>query len=870
MKPSKIISWRRKRAKQSKDSRFERFILSMRGLFFSFMVLAVIFLFFAAAAYALISQNLPSIDHFDQHFETRLEPTQIYDRSGSQLLLSLNYPSMPAQQLEIEANAGSRFSDELVRVVVGSREPDYWNSAGSWHAVTEDAPPTIAESLVQTVYKEDLGSGFYSRVLTQIVASQILEKYGHEQILKWYLNSAYFGQLAFGADAAALTYLDKSAAELDLAESILISAILNAPALNPIDSKGAMRESYLAEVEKLSANGTLNETELQEVLSRNFIIFEPPILQAEIQPNPGLQKALLSAYELIGQEAIERGGHKIRSTIDFDLQMLLECLTGMQSEVPKTETAEADETASEEIDPIDACPFYQSETLSDAMQQELRQTLQTSPLSVAVLEVKSGQMIASIDIGSSLSGDRAANRSFTPHDPGSLLLPFVALSAFNRGMSPSTMVWDLAEQTYYLPAGYQSPANNFNGPVRLRTALNQDMMGPAAELLRNIGTAPVWNQAQQFGLTALNAKTPESAIFSGAAMPADVLANAFLPFANQGRLTGTVYTDIPRPKTILTIESPGAGEQPVQERASVSLLDQKLAFLMVHTLAEDAQANRFFNRPAGTKTGQTMKSGDFWLAGFTPEILTIVWVGALDDAVETADMTRRAATILWQTIMEAAVKDQPINGWNRPEDVTQLMVCSPSGKLYNGVCPETVSEVFLSGNEPLERDDLYISLPVNQLSFRLATALTPFRNVRNSTYMNIPKEAEDWAIDHQIEMIPKEFDTVSGDLSAEIDIYEPGSFQSISQKTIGNAALEVKAALQIPEEISLVQVAIGDGFYPQEWRSITSASDLSNGRWTLAAIDLAGLDPGLYALRVSVITNEQKIYRDYQFFSLTE
>ena len=853
MKASEIIR-RRRRNRKNKVTRAVKSISALRILSFILICVAITFIILCCAGYAVITQKLPPIENFDDHFASATEPTIIYDRTGTYPLLKLRYPTLEHVSLAIDEPDKPCFSSDLVKIIVATHQPNFWSSVGAdWHRWSNPDPVTIAERLVQQTFPNQLGSGVEKAILTKILATQITKIYGPQAILTWYLNSAYFGQLAVGADAAARTYLDKSASDLNLSESILLSAILDTPSLNPVDAPGVMRESYLAQIEKLEENGTLTEEEIRSVRSTNFVIFEPPPLEAEIAYSPGLQQALSSAYETIGQEAIERGGYKIRSTIDYDLQTLLECLTGIHH------PSSSDVTAQEK-----SCPYYPFETRTEDQTAEIAKILSQNPISAVVIDIKSGQMIASIDVGPDGSGKRTARKVFSQHEPGSTLTPFVVLSALNRGISLSSMVWDLAEQRYYLPSGYQNPDGRLQGPIRLRTAVDEDIMGPVAEMLREVGTAPVWNQATQFGITGVNARTPESILFSGGSVTVDMLANAYLPFANQGRLVGTIYDDIPRPKTILSITSPEMAEIPAQMRSGISLLDPGLAYLMVNLLAEDKQSYRYFNRPAGTKVGRVLNSNDFWMIGFTPEIMTVVWIGGTPNGAGTD----QAAILLWQTIMAAAVKNQPITGWSRPETVSQLMVCNPSGKLPTDSCPDTVSEVFLAGNEPTEYDDLYVRIPINRNNLKMATAYTKFADIEQKVYMNLPKEANDWAIDNHIETMPAEYDPIPEMDASTVKIYQPINFSIFKKTESRTDPLEIKAEINIPEEILSVQVVLGKGFYPDRWYELNNSSEINNGRWTLAKSDWSALDPALYDLRVSVITKDLKYYRADQYFSV--
>lgn len=874
MKTHEIIKHRRHRQANSSSSQAP----TVR-IFRNLAIAAVILLAGAAAAiiisYALISRSLPAIENVRLAFDEIHQPTIVTDRNDEHALLVLSNDMLNAEKLAIGESGKKGFSQNLINTVVASRQPDFWTSSGA--ALKEGVaslfsgePETIAEELVAQAFPNKLGSGLRKSVLMKILAMQITERYTPRTILTWYLNTAYFGQLSFGADSAARTYLNRSAVDLTLAESIFLSAILNAPALNPIDSQGAMKQSYLGEVKKLEESGYLSPEQVAEVAATNFVIFEPPQLRAELQTNPAVYSALWETYQELGQETVERGGYRIRTTLDYQLQRYLECLlTAVPAEATgeNTGTGEAAEEPAPVLATRESCVLSPTTPLETDEAAKILDTLRSAPVSAIVLDIGSGEMLAAMEMSIGASGIRSPMNRFSGHEPGTLVAPFIALAGLSQRISPSTLVWDTAENRFSLPSDYQNPDGKFHGPISLRTAINEDYLGPITALAGKLGTNAVVTRFGQFGLDSLSQYSPESLLLDSAAVTIDRMAMAYIPFA-AGEVHGSGGAAYPAPQTIFDIRSPLGDTIDAGESVQLSVLDENLAYMMTNLLSEGDQSFRYLDRPAGVKIGRIYQKDSVWVIGYTPETLAAVYIGESANEENDQEQNLKAALALWQSLMQQVSADQPATDWNRPQQVLRLNVCVPSGKLPNPTCPETGAEVFLRGSEPLESDDLYVAVPINQETQRLATVMTPFNLIQDAVYLQVPPFAEKWALDNGISRIPTEYDTIQPDSGAEIDIYQPAAFASYTREQTG-LTIEVKAELAISEPIRTVQVSLGTGLNPGHWREVVLAEGLENGRWTLAELNADTIPDGLQVIRITVVSESSKVYRAHQFFSLS-
>jgi membrane carboxypeptidase/penicillin-binding protein len=219
-------------------------------------LLLVITLFFAiggllsAFAYVNLTRDLPSIEILPALLEPPdgkyLQPTKIYDRSGEHIILSLEHPAAVGRQYLYyapEQESEAVLSDKLVTATLASADPFFWQHDGApLLGIILGDRSTLAKRLAVDILLNEEPAGLRRTLRTAIIGKQITTQYGREKILEWYLNSANYGRLAYGADAAARVYFGKPAEELTLAEAAMLAAASETPELNPMDAPQAALE----------------------------------------------------------------------------------------------------------------------------------------------------------------------------------------------------------------------------------------------------------------------------------------------------------------------------------------------------------------------------------------------------------------------------------------------------------------------------------------------------------------------------------------------------------------------------------------------------------------------------------------------------
>ncbi len=533
---------------------------------------------------------------------------------------------------------------------------------------------------------------------------------------------------------------------------------------------------------------------------------------------PAFLRLVLSQLDQqFSRARIERGGLLITTTLDYDLQLQAACTT-----LTFASRLEG------EGDPSAPCVG------ADRLPPLPPDTLVPSPsASAVILDPRTGQVLAAV--GETLGDLETAQ--INAHSPGSLLYPFIYLTAFTRGFSPASMLWDIP------PADEAPlPGTRYLGPVRTRIALGSDLQAPAEGLISKMGPDAIRSTESSFGLR------PEGVTVLDAAAAYGILAANGIRYGAPGPsmiisvegLDHSVWLDLTSPQP-----------QPI--------LDTALAYLMNNILSDDSARQPLLGnldpldieRPAGAKLGRTSIGTEAWAVGYTPSRVTAVWVGGRSDD-STLGRSPRIVASLWNALMRLATRDLPTDGWLVPAGITAVDVCDPSGMLPTRDCPAVVSEIFLSGNEPTQSDTLFRKVAVNRDTGLLATVFTPAQLVEERVYMLLPEDALEWAHSANVAIAPTTYDAIQAvAIDPNLNIRSPEMFAVVS----GNVQIRGTA---FGENFERYRVLVGRGLNPQEWTSVGAESidPVENG--LLATWDTTGL-AGLYAIQVQVIHTDQRV-----------
>ena len=510
------------------------------------------------------------------------------------------------------------------------------------------------------------------KVREALLAYHLTRTLSKDEILALYLNESYFGNMAYGVEAAARVYLDKPASALDLAECALLAGLPQAPAIyNPLENLSAAKERQRVVLGLMAKGGYIGaeqaELAYQEPLRLvgRFMNIEAPHL------------VMMAREELVrdvGKEAVVGGGLRIYTTLDLDLQRAAE--DHVRHHLALLNKAQEDEP---------------SHNVHNA--------------AVVVLDARDGSvrvLVGSPDYADD-SIDGAVNAALALRQPGSAIKPLTYAAALERGFTPATMVTDVRtafptrEGLPYVPVNYDY---RYHGPVLLRQALACSYNLVAVKVLNQIGVDALVDLARRLGVSSLNEVDRQglSLTLGGMEVSLMELAAAYGALGREGAwLQPTVIDRIEDTEGQVLYRAP----RPAAEQ----VLDARVAYLVTDMLADDHAREPAFGAgsplelpfPAAVKTGTTSEWRDNWTVGYSTDYVTGVWVGNADGEPMQHVSGISGAAPIWNAVMRSIHRRVPA-GFARPAGIVEREVCATSGLLPGPACYDRRIELF-----PVER-----------------------------------------------------------------------------------------------------------------------------------------------------------------------
>jgi membrane peptidoglycan carboxypeptidase len=898
----RYVALRRHQRFRDSASRGPNQVLRVLGLFLLLLVMGGLLSIVGAVGgamgvYAYFAKDLPDpnqIQIVEENFETSL----IYDRTGEVLLWEVIDPyGGDRQWIPLE-----EMPDDLICATVAIEDASFWenpgiNPRGIMRAFVSNLQggdtqggSSITVQLVKNVlipFEEwivdaegpDLGD-YARKVREAILAIEITRLYSKEQMLEWYLNTNFYGNLAYGIEAAAQAYFGKSATELNLAEAATLAAIPEFPAMNPFDNPELARGRQGLVLDAMTSQGciTYEEAELAKV--------EPWHLSSTAERfdflAPHFSVYVRNTLEQIyGPDLVYRGGLRVYTTLDYDLQQQAQCvarahvrrLSGEDEQLVLEEALAEGCEAAQYLPPLRAYDVGEDHNVSNAAVTVIR------PGTAEVLA-----LVGSLDYWDE-SIDGHYNAALGLRQPGSSFKPFTYVTLLSQGSNVARLFWDVRTafeqpgRPPYVPENYD---REYHGPQRLRLALARSYNIPAVAALQQAGVDNVIRTAHRMGINGLDRGLQyyglSLTLGGGEVRPMD-MAYAFGVLANGGVMTGVpVSTEMLRPgfreldpTVILRVEDRDGNiiyEYTEPERREI--LDPQLAYLMVDVMSDREARWAAFgypnplelsnDRPAAAKTGSTNDWRDAWTVGFTPQIVTSVWVGNSDNSeMETVPGSKGAAPI-WHAVMEYALQDEEIVPFARPEGLIERQICAVSGDLPTPHCP-LENELFIPGTEPTHQCNIHQVFRVNRETGRLCTVFTPPELCEEQVYEVYPPEVMDWLASIEVEdeedrvpIPPTEYDTVYDPAvaNAEVALTHPAPYAYVSGGVItvtGNAR---------GGDFNFYRLAFGEGLNPAQWIQIGPDHGNQVENNVLEYWDLHGLD-GLYSLQLTIVDHSQAL-----------
>jgi 1A family penicillin-binding protein len=798
--------------------------LFVQGLLFSALVVIVLFflgLFGAVTVYAYYALTLPPPEQLTAR--SVFMSTKIYDRDG-QLLYEVFDPNagrrtvVPIDEMPIH----------LINATIATEDKTFYSNPGFdplaivravWLNVTEgeivSGASTITQQLVKNIFLSPEQT--YTRKIQEaVLAQEITRRYTKDQILEIYLNELYYGNMAYGIEAAAETYFGRSAQDLTLAEASLLAGLPQSPSIyDPYTDLEAAKERQKVVLGLMVKEGYITRSRADAAWAED-LHFVPLRIDMRAPHFVVYVRKLLE--DKFGTEMLYRGGLRVHTTLDLEMQAM------------------AQEVALERV-----AALADRHVTNAALVAMIPQTGEILT------------MMGSVDFWDE-EIDGQVNVALALRQPGSSIKPVNYVTAFEKGWTPATLIMDVRtefpnwEGPPYVPRNYDGKEH---GPVLVRQALACSYNVPAVKTLQFVGVPDMMETALRLGIGTFT--DPEryglSLTLGGGEVKLLEHTGAYAVFANGG-------LRVP-PVAILKVEdSRGRVIDEYQPRSGEQVISPQHAYLITHILSDNEARTPAFgansplrlSRPAAAKTGTTDDWRDSWTVGYTPDLVAGVWVGNSDNTPMDHVAGSTGAGHVWHNFMERAVADTPARDFPVPSGLVTAEVCARSGMAPTELCPQTKTEIFVDGTVPTEPDNIYQKIGIDTLTGQRATESCPSELVEERFFEVYPEEYWEWAERAGIPQPPAE--------ECEFHIY-PASVEltspSLGQEVEGR--VEVWGSADVADFSHFV-VEYGVGPDPIGWGPVSGPTsepvhDGLLGRWRTWEVE-----DGLYSLRVVVFDHQ--------------
>ena len=602
---------------------------------------AAIFIVFSLVSLFWITRNLPDPNKLMERQVA--QSTKIYDRTGEVLLYEIHGEE---KRTLVSLND---IPDYVKQATILVEDKDYYKHGGfSVWAIFRTVVTNVVfgkkaggSTLTQQFVKNSIltNEKTYTRKLKELIlAYRLEEKFSKDEILQMYFNEIPYGSTSYGIEAASQRYFGKSVREINLPEAAILAALPQAP--SRYSPYGSHKDLLIARqhhiIDLMAKYGYISEDEA--VVYKDFEVkFREP-REKMIAPHfiMYIKEQLSDKY---GEKTIEQGGLKIYTTLDLYKQKIAEEVVAEQAE-KNIKNYNATNAALVSIDP------------------------------------KTGQVLAMVGSRDYFSTeiDGQVNIATALRQPGSSVKPIVYAAAFLKGFSPNTVLYDVVTN-FSTDTSKPYEPRNYNGkeygPMTMRASLAGSLNTTAVKTMYLAGLDNVIKLASALGYSTLKDKDRFglSFVLGGGEVKLLEHTNAYSAFAREGELRPT--------SVILKVEDDKGNILEEYKEKKEIVLDGNVARMINDILSDNGARSYIFgeknwlvlgSRPVAAKTGTTNDNRDAWTVGYTPSLVTGVWVGNNNNSQMKAGADGSVvAAPIWNNYMKRVLGDTPIEQFKKPE-----------------------------------------------------------------------------------------------------------------------------------------------------------------------------------------------------------
>lgn len=469
------------------------------------------------------------------------------------------------------------------------------------------------------------------KIKEAFIAKELEHKYTKDEILTMYLNQIYFGQGAYGIESASMYYFGKHVQDLTIAEAATLAAIPKSPNyFNPFENPQASKERKELVIDQMYKYGMIDEAEANAAKSQKLVY---RTANATSKGDPRFYFFDMITQKVIsevGADALYKGGLKIYTTLDSDMQLAAE---NALHHLPN---------------------FYDDGN-----------GLTQPQVALVAVDPNNGQVKAMVG---GRGQDKFNRATLAARQPGSAFKPFVYLTAMENGFTPASVIED-KEEEFWPGWKPQNSDMKWHGKVSLRTALKRSLNVPTVKLAREVGVDKIITNAEKMGITTLvdsgkyNDTNLSMALggLSKGVSPIE-MASAYGVLATNGKYC--------HPYALIKIVDREGKVLYEQKPSAKNVIDAKAAYLTTNMLQDvlisGTGGGMGIGRPAAGKTGTTDTNIDAWFVGYTPDLTTAVWVGDDNNKSMGYVYGSGAPLSIWHEFMVKALAKTPAHDFVNP------------------------------------------------------------------------------------------------------------------------------------------------------------------------------------------------------------